>query len=43
VEEVAHELVVVPVEAELDVHSRLCEAVATAAGDRTGRLRALRR
>jgi hypothetical protein len=43
VDEVARELVVAPVEAELDAHTRLCEAVATAAGDRKGLSRMLRR
>ena len=43
VDEVAQELVVAPVEAELDAHSRLCAAVATAAGDRKGLSRVLRR
>ena len=43
VDEVAQELVVAPVEAELDAYSRLCTAVATAAGDRRGLSRILRR
>ena len=41
IEEVTEELVVAPVERELDVRSRLCEAVATASGTRRpGRRRA---